>query len=230
MDTLLRAGLFTNGFFWRKIYHVDMIRIGKNKLIFSLVTILVITSGFFLWDKIFTAVVKNIPSTIPPSPVDWKTFTNTRFGYSIEYSSLVQIMSGTDGADPQTDSAADFFIPGESQFTVGVQSTSVNHISSNLKTYIETIYQDQVSDSNPSIKNKQVGPLEESIIDGQKAYQFTLTGSFAFDATGRTGYTIGDKPSMYVITESPSGDKFIIHYLVGDPVSEKMFRSFKFVR
>lgn len=202
----------------------------------------------------FTTPVEDV-SFLAPShlPIEWKTFTNTRFGYSVEYPSLVQIMSQTDGLDPQIDSGVDFFIPGKSRFTVSVLSQSIivnaeardkqklpadrmdftevkKLLALNLKTYAQTIYQYQVNDPNPYAKDKQVGSLEETIIDGQKAYQFTLTDSFAFDATGKNGYTIGDKPNMYVITESPLGDKFVIHYLVGDSVSEKIFQSFKFVR
>ena len=73
----------------------------------------------------------------------------------------------------------------------------------------------------------EVGNLQEISFANTKAYRFTLTKGFhslSIDYTLPRGNVFN-----YLITENLIGQKMIIHYLLGNEVSEKMIQSFQFI-
>jgi hypothetical protein len=103
-------------------------------------------------------------------------------------------------------------------------------LSLDLKSFANQIqaYEAQDPRQNDWTKDKKVGPLVETTVNSQKAYQFTLTKSFGGPFGG---YALaGDKTYMFVVTENTLGDKFILHYVSENPVSKSIFQSFRFVQ
>ncbi|MHB8652101.1 MAG: hypothetical protein ACYC8S_03115 [Minisyncoccota bacterium] len=100
-------------------------------------------------------------------------------------------------------------------------------LSLNIEEFSKKIRQEQVDDENYAAQGKKIGQLEETTVDGQKAYKFTLTKTFGGLLGGEA---LGPNVYQFTITESPFGDKFIIHYQIADITAERELRSFKFIK
>lgn len=159
----------------------------------------------------------------------WRVFENTTYGYAISYPLEGNVSTSEDYGNP---AHILFSIPGRFML-VGVDATlypnSPSSISENLdlKSYAEGIRALQINDQNPYVKDRKIGGLTETWIDGRKAYQFVLDKAFTTGYSGM-GYLIPDgEVYMYIITENAEGQKIIIYYFLGNPIAEAMCQTFR---
>ena len=83
--------------------------------------------------------------------------------------------------------------------------------------------------------NTQGEPLQKVIVDGLPAYQFTRIDGGQLNAEAvplkmEYGFWSSFGTHRFIFLESPSGEKYYIHYKPGDPISERIFKSFHFMR
>lgn len=188
--------------------------------------------------------------------LDWKTFENKVYGYSLSYPSLISKPNSNNeysGADLSNEESISFGVPGKTTlFSIDVDyfgpeveksivkdgSQAVQMMaakkalfSQDLKSYAENVRNLQMV-PDPYL-NPEVGEMKEIILAGKTAYTFSLTDGFTH-STG--GYTLGDGQTYnYVITENSAGQKIVIHYLIdsttypeGVKIAAKMLESFNF--
>ena len=102
-----------------------------------------------------------------------------------------------------------------------------------LKSFAEKMRKNQVEDKNTWISDRYVGEMREISVDGRKGYLFLLTKAFTWGMNSE-GYENGgyafldDKTRTYIFVENKQGEKYIISYITGNVISEKMLESFKF--
>jgi hypothetical protein len=206
-----------------------MYRFKKTK---TIIVIAVVISGLFLWRWSATS---GLPS------INWNVYNNTVHGYRVSYPSVVTIAPITEIDSRSLDKVDDleFFLPGKitalfvtvsTQYANAPEAIATERatlISLPLRQFAETLRQYQITDKNPAVLGKQIGNLQETDFAGQKAYSFTLTKSFSLGLAG--GYALADGTMYnYILTENKNGEKFIIHYPIGDSLSEQMKDSFVF--
>ena len=167
----------------------------------------------------------------------WKVFENKKYGYTISYPSEGYINSRNDSTlnlseEPTVEIGIcnGFTLGGVDAIIYPNYPTQETEKAGalNLKSYAEAVRMIQINDStaNPYFKNRNVGMLKETTIDGRKAYQFTLDKGFTTSAK-IYGIPYGGV-NMYIITENLKGQKIIISYYLGNPIAEKMYRTFVF--
>lgn len=211
-----------------------------NRAILVLIIIIAIgASGLLIWK----VSERNNDSQMPPvsQNINWITYNNVAHGYKISYPQEIIVAPVAEMDSRPIDKIDDieFFIPGKitalfitvlvpytnASKTIATERTKLINLP--LQQYAETLRQYQIEDKNPTIQNKQVGDLKEAVIAGQKAYSFTLTKSFTFGSVG--GYALADSTIYnYILTENKNGEKLIIHYPMGNSLSEQMKNSFAF--
>jgi len=161
---------------------------------------------------------------------DWKTYRNEKYGYSFKYPQDSSISSNQFA----TDEHEAFNIAlrnNKSVFNVEVQdpkmfenvATVVQTMNLELKEFTEKIWKLNKEDINPNIKNKKVGKILQTTIDGKIAYQFALTESYHDE---RGGYTL-DRRHFYFFTEN-NGLNFMIWFPADDQVAQQILSTFKF--
>jgi hypothetical protein len=163
---------------------------------------------------------------------EWSVYKNQYYGYQVSYPPEPE---GNAISEIEMDSTARhmlFGIPGK--YTLGsvevnpeiLAGTTTSAQNLSLREYTTFVRVLQQEDKNPYMKGRLVGSMEESVVAGRAAYQFTLTEGFSYGETGGYGIPKG-LVYNYVVTESPSGEKFIISYLLGNEVAKKWFDSFE---
>jgi hypothetical protein len=83
--------------------------------------------------------------------------------------------------------------------------------------------------------DKQNTSLRETVVDGLPAYEFTWVADsqqsdVAISLKLGYGFLSSFGTHRFVFFESPAGEKYYIHYQPTNPVSDRMFKSFHFVR
>lgn len=173
---------------------------------------------------------------------NWKTYTNTIYGYELKYPADMKVdYVGEYATIPveQSDDPMIYFPGGPTEFGVTAYLSDTSHNSpairerNNLITlplpqFSEEIRQMQVNDKNIHVLNKQIGELKEITFVGQKAYSFTLTESFSRGLSG--GYALGLEGSHafnFIFVENKNGIKLMIRYPLGDAIAERIKDSFK---
>lgn len=97
-----------------------------------------------------------------------------------------------------------------------------------MGTYSEALRAFNLNESLKYVRDQKIGPLIETVIDGRKAYQFTIDKAFTTGSGG--GYVIPDgEVYVYTITENLKGQKIMFYYYLDNPIAEKMFQTFKFI-
>jgi hypothetical protein len=171
----------------------------------------------------------------PEQNLEWQTYENKVYGYSVSYPSLLTKPSSNNeysGDDLSDEGNINFGVPGKTNlFTIdidyfgpeveksivkdGPQAVQMMQakkelFSQPLKAYAENVRTRQTV-PDPYLR-PEVGEMKEIILSGKTAYTFSLTDGFTH-STG--GYTLGDGQTYnYVITENSAGQKIVIHYLI----------------
>lgn len=207
--------------------------------LYILILILVTVAVFFIWKQTHTSDTK-IDSGTNTQIEKWLGYENAAYRYKLSYPDTA-LISNTQEMNVNTVEESNdiqIFIPGSTTsvsifaFTkdqplysiLAPDQTGVTPKSS-LKDITEKVHQNQIDDKNPYIKDKKIGDIKEVTFAGEKAYSFTLLGGFATNLTGM-GYVLPGTHN-YIFVEK-NNTKFVIHYPIGDKVSEKIIESFEF--
>lgn len=78
------------------------------------------------------------------------------------------------------------------------------------------------------MQGREIGDLKPITIAGQLAYSFTLTKGFKEESEPKDdlGYILpGDSVYNFVFLENRTGEKLMIHYPLGDAISERIAQS-----
>lgn len=215
----------------------------KQKVLFVSFLFLLMIGGVVLYRSLRMPTEKCDPfittqdcQQISLATSTWKVFENTKYGYAISFPSESSISTSNDYADDlRTEEDIGFYLPGRFPL-IGVDATIYPNPPSfeaadelDLKSYAESVRTLQVNFPNPNHKDRNVGELTGTIIDGREAYWFTLDQGFTTEKKIGRGYSIPPGQTyMYTITENSMGQKIIIYYLLGNPVAETMFQTFEF--
>ena len=148
-------------------------------------------------------------STIP----NLMTFINAKYNYSLKYkSNLVKITTSNDYGlnDLSNQDDISFYIPGENTL-LELEVANDNSEDKTLDEYTKYVYSLQSSNSSIEVKK---GVLTKSKFKGSEIYTFTLSGAAKLY---NKQYTLGEgNVYMYIIANTKSGKKIVIHYLISD--------------
>jgi hypothetical protein len=163
---------------------------------------------------------------------DWKLYENKKYKYSLMYPPASEIVSGEYATNPDVAFLVSFSIFDVSfdekygysshweGFDIEVQIPELipeeysKYINFDLKDFAHKIWESNKNDK----KNKQIGDLTEVVVDGKKAYQFTLTESFS--SIGEYLYTITNDGTYNYIIKSTSSSPYL----------KKVLESFHFMQ
>ncbi len=186
---------------------------------------------------------KNTPVDLMPTPAaqqtppktdetqGWLIFTNKKYKYTFKHpqgSSVGSNQFVTDGED-----AFNVSLSGnQTSFNVEAQDPEmysdspaiIRTMELPLKEFAQEIWRQNKKDTNPNIKNKEVGQILQTTVGGEAAYQFALTGSYH---DGRGGYIL-EKKYTYLFVEN-NGLNFMIWLPADDSAARTILESFKFI-
>lgn len=169
---------------------------------------------------------------------NWKTYTNTRYGYQFQYPTEVStegpgggpireawrifVRDPTPPADPGVLGAALFFA--DAFYSHQADELQFPALRLPLKEFAETIWQmnRDAKESSEEVR-EGIGPLEAVTVDGKEAYQFTVTDSYV---DGRSGYIL-TREHRYIFT-AREDIKYIIFFPTEEPMGQAILESFEF--
>jgi len=165
---------------------------------------------------------------------DWITFTNEKYNYSFKHPQDISVGGSQYATDPE-DGFSVHLSSLKTHFNVEAQDPSLFSTSIDgpaiiktmelpLKEFAQEIWKLNEEDTNPNTKNKEVGQISQTLVDGKTAYQFTLTSSYNDE---RGGHVLDGKYN-YVFVEN-NGLNFMISLHVDDPTAGQILKSFKFI-
>ncbi len=157
------------------------------------------------------------PSQTENQTANWQTYRNNKYFYSIKYPNQLKTedrMAGQTSYDPNT--LQIFSSDTNIVFTVQVL-TSAN--TSDLKTYVETI-----KNQNSTNANVKIGTITQTTIDNQNAFEIQVTGN------GRDGGWQGtdSQPHTYMYVQNKNL-KYQLDYANNDTFAPIILASFKFL-
>ncbi|MFZ1075649.1 MAG: hypothetical protein WAN50_04725 [Minisyncoccia bacterium] len=205
----------------------------KNKKPIILIASLAIIAGLVciaVWE--FHAVTATVDTA------SWSIYSNTAYKYSIKYApgSLVDRFIEEENESQNKTSYAMIYLPGTTTeidiqaFATGLHSGKEydDLLAEPLQQFASTLRQYQVDDSNPNLKDRQIGALVPITFAGHRAYSFSLTKGFTNTAEGN-GSIIPDGVTQNLITvENNDGTKLLIRYPLYDKSAEEMIGTFAF--
>lgn len=211
----------------------------RNALVAGIVAVAIV-GIYFLSESMKSNQQPNGNASSTPVSVsqsDWKTYTNTKYGYVLQYPQNVYVQPrleeerlpaeesssiemGVSGGVP----AVGIVITAWRSYTykpLDKAATEFNRIVSlDLKSFSETLRQQEVDNKNSNFPNKKVGPLEEINFSGQKAYAVTISG-----------YMDGHGSDTFRRIYLDDGNyKLVLQYSLKGDLSRQIINTFKFVR
>lgn len=164
---------------------------------------------------------------------DWKTFTSGKYGFSIKYGPDDLLGGGAPGVsiNEYPNITINDGQPSQNSQWLTVEALDAelnksvpaiyNAYKLDLKSYVEEvrIIIENESKKNPNIK---LGQLEETSIDGQKAYKFSLSGAYK-DHSG--GFALNEE-NTFVFMTGLTEMKFAIYYPTTNKHLDKVFSTF----
>lgn len=186
---------------------------------------------------------KNTPITLTPTPTslqtlpkkdeaqDWLIFTNRKYKYTFKHPQGSSVGSNQFVTDAE-DAFSVYLSGNQTNYNVEVQDPEMYSNSPAiirtkelpLKEFAQEIWRQNNEDTNPYIKNKEVGQILQTTVSGKEAYQFTLTGSY-HDGLG--GYVL-EKKYNYLFVEN-NGLNFMIWLPADNSTARTILESFKFI-
>ncbi|OGG80254.1 hypothetical protein A3A39_03725 [Candidatus Kaiserbacteria bacterium RIFCSPLOWO2_01_FULL_54_13] len=203
----------------------------------ALVTLLVIVAGVVGWWVLTRQSNSSTTADTTQNPTSWVEFKNTQFNYTLSYPSNAHVQTNNDYAtDISIEPEVYFFVPGDSILLdvdvwipwSGTTAEQKKALSQGLQLFADAVRELQVTNPNPYSADRKIGPLQETTLGGATAYSFTLTSAFR-SFSGEYSLAGGNEQYVYVIAESPQGQKVVLHYLADNADAEKIFQSFKFI-
>lgn len=200
----------------------------KSKISIFLIVIAILgIGGWLLWKggDSYGRNNQSSSSTNTP-PTNWNVYENTAYGYRFSYPSNMEVARVQDMDPRPITEVDDIYVSREgSELFVTIATGSL--VALDIKSFAESVRQNQINNKNPNIKNKQVDELKTISFANKTAYSFTLSGGFITGALGTTEYGF-EGTHNYIITENNAGEKIILHYPIEDSLSEQIKNSFEF--
>lgn len=213
-----------------------------SPLLLALIALLLIGGGTYVY------VQKNQTNQSATTQTsDWKTYTNTQYGYTLNYPEDVLLQPVAEEERlPATESGSIIMgLGGTSGVRVGIYAwvsvpIGVNDVKNpnyeinkgiiennriiklDLKSFSEALRQRAVDDKNSSLPNKNVGGLEEITFAGRTAYAVTVSGY-----SGGYGFSTGE-PFRYIYLDD-GNHKFVLQYSLKGDLSKQIIDTFKFI-
>lgn len=214
----------------------------KFVLIFSAIILSVALAAVFIaWQNKIPATVKSpvpVVGGVTSTESEWRLYENVKYGYRFMYPPEGNVHDDGGMTDVKESSDLVAFIPGEGTLIEVLAQIPCMALPQSkggcggvlilpLHSFAETVRRYQVEDTNPNFKDKEVGNLKQLTFKGKAAYQFTLTRSFS-DGPSGGGYSFSGGMHNYILFEHNNA-KFILHYPLGNKLSQKLSDSFEFV-
>lgn len=210
----------------------------KVILLVSIFLALVLFGAIAVMSKTKTQTSKPAAQTVTPSPTptdetaNWKTYTNSQYGYSIKYPSNYRIY--TSGIVQEATRSSEIGISNlkdeNSVLTIHVDEKKHSSIENmNLSQIAEVNYVSNVSNHN-YIK-QIIAPLKLTSLDGQPAYTYTLIAA-GYSGKWR-GFPVGAINNFRKITTletEKDGLYFTLVFPSDDPNLNQILSTFKFTQ
>ncbi len=198
--------------------------------IFLIIIAILVAGGWLLWKRGNSDGFNSQSSSSTNTPsTNWKVYENTAYGYRLSYPLNTEIARVQDMDPRPITEVDDIYVSWEgSELFITAVTGSSTASASDLKSFAESIRQNQINNKNPNVRNKQVGDLKKISFADKAAYSFTLSGGFIVGASGTTEYGF-EGTHNYIFAENNAGEKMILHYPIGDALSEKIKNSFVFI-
>lgn len=168
-----------------------------------------------------------LPSPTPDETANWKTYTNTKYGYTIEYPSnyfvgFYDVISGNFNAATGAEHQLDMLPPTKDVFNNFLQIQVVNLKELN-KTFIEVV-NNNYKESKNHFQTTSISDLVNSKFAGYSDYEYSFTGQ-ALETIGWGG--VVTKGTYKVIFFQKDGNIYSI-YLKDSDSFNKILSTFKF--
>ena len=159
----------------------------KNILVASIVIIVIVASVYFwAWKAPNNPPSSTIPVSVSQS--EWKTYTNTKYGYILQYprSVYVQPRLEEERLPLEESFSIEMGMPGgippvgititiwEPYTPKPMDSATIEHnriVNLDLKSFAETLRQQEIDNKNPNFPNKKVGGLKKLTSPDKKHMQ-----------------------------------------------------------
>lgn len=204
-----------------------------------------------------SAVPTPVITTPSPAPTatasisaDWKSFTNTSFGYSLKYPVDLEFIEEYTALET-SDQVALAYKPGTADFEVhfGLKAVYPGYLdnlptvkealaANDLQKFATYLWDSNKNDINPETQGRTVGDLKKVQIGNHEAYTFTVTKFItvgkgeAKNIDGSTNYTVGNwqefKREQQVTVIAGNGKFFITHYPAAYTEGQEILRSITF--
>lgn len=217
----------------------------RKIFIFSIIIVVSVVIFYLLTEKLKTNQVSSYSTSLKStvSPVsEWKTYINSKHEYALQYPKDVYIQPAQE-MDPfsvEESASIEMGVRGDVP-SVGVRiivwelypyktvdkeslSYNIEHnrvTQLDLKSFSETLRQQEVDNKNLNFPNKTVSELEEINFAGQKAYAVTISNYM-------DGYGSDTFRRIYLIEGNDK--KIIIQYSLNSDLSKQIVDTFRFTK
>jgi hypothetical protein len=197
----------------------------------GVITIVLLASSRYLKKAVKnTALIQpaisatQIPSKPSPTWAEWKTYTNTAFGYAVNYPTYMGISSDT---LVHHEVAHYLYITQSSlrhrggYFFVYV-NTKVRNMD--LRDYVKREWKTNTPEKQPQVENQYVSDISDVSFAGEEGFEYTVAGSLNYD--NGNGELI-DK--LRVIFIKRKGNVYQISFPPDDSEYNRMAATFRFL-
>lgn len=202
--------------------------------------------GFLIYQKqskiSISSSTTNIASpALTDETINWNTYTNTKFNYSVKYPNKVQLITQNpefgikqeempgislllDGGSPSYKEGFINVIDPQTLTIIENPQARSQWENLNLDQFVQKIWELNKNDKNPYIPNKQVGEIIETQVDGRRALKFSLSGSYIIH-TGEG--TLKEEHSFIFIDYN--NKKYFLMFPSRDNTFSQILATFKFI-
>lgn len=178
------------------------------------------------------------PSLTPDPTVNWKTYTNTKYGYTFKYPSSYYLMeSSSESTSDVTPTSEDIRLLDTSKELVLMMT--INFSKNDFLTYANDLFKDLSGlkfNETYGSRHNALGDIEDNSVvtsinkeylNGTPAYSFTIKGNLL------PGFNLPtNKPltSKYLVVELNNNQYILLTNLNPDETSKNIFSTFKFTQ
>lgn len=220
--------------FYAKWYNGFMNKIYLASIV-SVITIVAVTVYFFLYGKTLSNQSPVSPTSVHSdiaSQTSWDTYANTAYRYSIKYPQTWHVGQVYEEDRAPVEKSQSIIIErygGNGYVGITAWDPSMLDNASDagsvafrktltvpLQSFSEAARQKEISDQGHVLPNRNVSDLQQIIFAGQKAFSYTVTGSY-------NGH--GGTSANYVFLEN-NGIKYMIYYSLDVGLAQEIASTF----